>query len=142
MDIPLPDGSTRRVRAWVDNGNPDLQLSRRVASLMGLAVTCGDKSCSAPPPHEITIGGVKISLAAVKEAKIHSNLSTPRPRWRPGMSAEINIPSTILRNYDVLINYPGSRIHHCPTRQPEIQRREGKSKRELREWPHPDSQPD
>jgi hypothetical protein len=28
----------------------------------------------------------------------------------PGMSAEINIPSTILRNYDVLINYPGREL--------------------------------
>ena len=28
-DLPLPNGSTERVHAWVDNGNPDLYLSRR-----------------------------------------------------------------------------------------------------------------
>src|ERR1700682_4506289 len=46
--LPLPDGSTKRVRGWVDNGNPDLEMSRRAATLMGLHVTCGDKGCSAP----------------------------------------------------------------------------------------------
>ncbi len=68
--LPLPDGSTKRIRGWVDNGNPDLEMSRRAATLMGLNVTCDDKACSAPPPHEITIGGMKIPLAAVKDAKI------------------------------------------------------------------------
>src|SRR5580704_10229578 len=65
VDIPLPDGSTTRIRGWVDNGNPDLYLSRRIASLMGLAVTCDDKACSAPPPQEIAIGSIKIPPAGV-----------------------------------------------------------------------------
>src|SRR6516225_164728 len=30
-DHRLPDGSTQSVGAWVDNGNPELYLSRRVA---------------------------------------------------------------------------------------------------------------
>src|SRR3979411_1242588 len=55
--LPLPDGSTKRVRGWVDNGNPDLGMSRRAATLMGLNVTCDDKGCSAPPPREVTVGG-------------------------------------------------------------------------------------
>jgi hypothetical protein len=61
VDLPLPDGTTQRVRAWVDNGNPDMYLSRRVATVLGLNVTCGEKECSAPPPHEIMIGS---SMAA------------------------------------------------------------------------------
>jgi hypothetical protein len=110
LDLPLPGGSAQRVRGWIDNGNPDLYLSRRVATLMGLAVTCDDKACSAPPPHEITIGGMKISLAAVKEAKIPLKPVNAASVMAPGLSAEINIPSTVLRNYDVLIDFPGHEL--------------------------------
>ncbi len=110
VDISRPDGSTRRIRGWVDNGNPDLYLSRRVATLLGLNVTCGEHECSAPPPLDITIGGMRISLAAVKEAKIPLKPVDAAAALFPGMSAEINIPSTILRNYDVLINFPGHEL--------------------------------
>jgi hypothetical protein len=104
--LPLPDGSTKRVRGWVDNGNPDLEMSRRAATLMGLNITCDDKTCSAPPPREITIGGMKIPLTAVKEAKIALKSVTAASVMAPGMSAEINLPSTVMRNYDVLVSFP------------------------------------
>jgi len=106
VDLTLPDGSARRVRGWVDNGNPELYISRRVATLLGLNVTCGARECWAPPPHEITIGGMRILLAAVKEAKIPLRPVAAAAVMFPGMPAEINIPSTILRDYDVLINFP------------------------------------
>jgi hypothetical protein len=114
VDLPLPDGSTKRIHAWVDNGNPDLELSRRAATLLGLKVSCGEKECSAPPPREIMIGDMRISLAAVKEAKIPLRSPTAASVVFPGMSAEINIPSTILRNYDVLINFPGHEFTLAP----------------------------
>jgi hypothetical protein len=110
VDIPLPDGSTTRIRGWVDNGNPDLYLSRRVATLIGLNVNCGEHECSAPPPHEIAIGSMKISLAGVKEAKIPLKPVNAASVIAPGMSAEISLPSTILRNYDVLISFPDRRF--------------------------------
>ena len=34
--LPLADGSTKRVRGWVDTGNSDLWMSRRVATLRSL----------------------------------------------------------------------------------------------------------
>ena len=104
--LPLPDGSTKRVRGWVDNGNPDLEMSRRAATVMGLNVTCGEKSCSAPPPREVTVGGMKISLTSVNEAKIPLKPLTAASVMAPGMSAEINLPSTVLHNYDVLVSFP------------------------------------
>src|SRR5271157_313063 len=107
VGLSLPDGSTRHVAAWVDNGNPDLCMSRRLATLLGLAVNCDEKSCSAPPPPEITIGSMKIPLTAVKEVKIPLKPVAGAAVMFPGMPAEINIPSTILRNYDVLIDFPG-----------------------------------
>ena len=114
VDIPLAGGSTSRIRAWVDNGNPDLYLSRRVATLMGLAVSCDDKSCSAPPPPEITIDGMKIPLTSIKQAKIPLKPVAAAAVIAPGMSAEINLPSTILRNYDVLISFPDHRFTLAP----------------------------
>jgi hypothetical protein len=106
VGLPLADSSTQRVRAWVDNGSPDLYLSRHAATLMGLAVSCGDKECSAPPPQEITISGMKIPLTGIKEAKIPLKPVSAAGVMASGMNAEISIPSTILRNYDVLINFP------------------------------------
>jgi hypothetical protein len=77
VEVPLPDGSTQRVRAWVDNGDPDLNLSRRLAMQLQLAVSCNDKDndhdCSSPPPPEIIVGGMKIPLIGVKQAKIPLN---------------------------------------------------------------------
>src|SRR5262249_14126649 len=32
--LPFPDGSTRKVRAWIDNGNPEMSMSRRLATLL------------------------------------------------------------------------------------------------------------
>jgi hypothetical protein len=104
--LTLPDGTAKRIRGWVDNGNPDLEMSRRVATLLGLNVTCDDKSCSAPPPPHITIGDMNISLAPIKKANIPLKPVNAASVMAPGMSAEINIPSTILRNYDVLVDFP------------------------------------
>jgi hypothetical protein len=106
VGLVLPDGATGKVRGWVDNGTSDLCMSRRVATLMGLAVTCDEKSCSALPPQEITIGGMKISLKGVKEAVIPLEPPSAAAVMASGMSAEINIPATVLSNYDVLINFP------------------------------------
>ncbi len=105
-DLPLPNGSTERVRAWVDNGNPDLYLSRRLATLLGLQVTCDDKACSAPPPAEIVVGGMEIPLSGVKLAKIPLKPVNAASVLAPGMNVEITLPSSILRHYDVLIDFP------------------------------------
>ncbi len=69
--LPLADGSTKRVRGWVDTGNSDLWMSRRVATLLGLTVDCGEKTCSATGSlREMVIGGMKVSFANLKPAKI------------------------------------------------------------------------
>jgi hypothetical protein len=109
-DLLLPNGTTQRVHAWVDTGNPDLYLSRHLAMLLGLAVSCGDQACSSPPPREISIGDMKISLSAAKEATIPLKPGAAESFMFPGMNAEITIPSSVLRNYNVLINYPGHEL--------------------------------
>lgn len=106
VELLLPDGSTQKVHGWVDNGNPDLYLSRRVASLLGLAATCGENECSAPAPKGIRLGNMDVPLDAVKETKIPLRPVNAAAVLAAGMNAEINLPSTVLRHYDVLIDFP------------------------------------
>jgi hypothetical protein len=109
-DIALPNGSTERVRAWVDNGDPDLYLSRRLATLLGLAVSCNDHECSSPPPQEMIVGGMKIDLTGLKQAKIPLKPVDAASVLAAGMNVEINLPASILRHYDVLIDFPGRKF--------------------------------
>jgi hypothetical protein len=106
--LPLADGSQKRVRGWVDTGNADVWLSERVAKLMALhpmpdskeTEILGAKVRIVQPPKEIVVGGMKISFTGVKEAKMVAADSIV-----PGSSAEINLPSTALRNYDLIMDY-------------------------------------
>ncbi len=109
-EFAMPNGSTERVRAWVDNGNTDLYLSRRLATLLGLSVSCNDHECSSPAPQALVVRGMTISLAGIKEAKIPLKPVNAASVLAPGMNVEINLPSTILRRYDVLIDFPGRRF--------------------------------
>ena len=109
-DVPLPNGSSQRVRAWLDNGDPDLSLSRRLATLLGLAVTCDEHECTSPPPREIVVGGLTISLAEVKQAKIPLRPVSAASVMAGGIDAEINLPARVLRRYDVLIDFPGHKF--------------------------------
>jgi hypothetical protein len=108
VSLPLPDGTTQRVHAWVDSGNPDLYLSRRLFERTGGSRSCDGQVCSTTPPLEMSIGGMTITLggripgSGIKEAKV----SAGGAPIAPGLDADINIPSTVLRNYDVLINFP------------------------------------
>ena len=110
VELELSDGSNQRIRAWVDTGTPILYLSRRVAGLLGLNVTCNEKECSAPPPREISIGGMTISLAGVKEAKIPLEPVNAAAVVVRGLPAEVSLPSSVLRNYDLLIDFPGHKL--------------------------------
>jgi hypothetical protein len=107
VSIPLPDGSTKRVRGWVDNGDPDMWMSQRTAGLMGVTISCDGQVCSGTPNSrvvslEVLIGGMKVFFSSRREVKVPAGDS----RMVAGMSAEIKIPSSVLCNYDVLINYP------------------------------------
>jgi hypothetical protein len=119
VEVRLSDDSTQRVHAWVDNGIPDLYISRRLAT----SIACDGQICSGAPPVEMTIGAMTIPLdghtpgtgiagagARIKQAKILLQPDGAESRIAPGMTAEINIPSTVLRRYDVLIDFPGHKF--------------------------------
>ena len=103
--FPLADGTMKRVRAWVDNGTPDMWITEDLAKKLSLPISESKegqepKGRTVPPPPAIVIGGMTIRAADVKEVKV-----TDRDAVGPGMSAEINLPSTVLRNYDVSVDY-------------------------------------
>ena len=110
VGIPLKDGSTERVHAWVDNGDPELWMSKRVAELMGLSVSCDAQTCmghTSPqlPALEILIGAMKVSLPSSNTIKIPLDSTVAA-----GMNVELNIPSTVLRQHDVLIDFAEHRF--------------------------------
>jgi hypothetical protein len=114
VELPLPNGTTQHVHAWVDNGNPDLYLSQRLALLLtGGSISCDGQHCSATPPVEMNIGGMTIPLGGripgvgIKEAWVSQ---ADNASVAAGISAEINLPSTVLSRYDVLINFPGREL--------------------------------
>ena len=111
VGIPQPDGTSKRIPAWVDNGEPDQWISQNVAVAMGLNFSCDGQVCSGGPNpqarrFEVLIGGMRILLAATREVKIPSGATA----IAPGTHAQMNIPSTVLRNYDVLIDFPGREL--------------------------------
>jgi hypothetical protein len=106
--VPLPDGKTKRVRAWVDNGNAELWITADLARQIGLPLTGDAKPAlygqqrAVPAPGKLQIGGMTIDLTAVHEAQAILD----RESVAPGCSAEITLPSTVLRSYDVLFDLP------------------------------------
>jgi hypothetical protein len=109
-EIPLADGSRQKVQVWVDNGNPNLELSRALATSLKLRVSCDDKACSAPPPAAMTIGGMTIALDEIKEAHIPLKPVSGSAVLAPGLRADINLPSSVLRHFDVLLDFPGRKF--------------------------------
>lgn len=104
--FPMADGSKKRVRAWVDNGNAEMEITAELAKTLKLP-TMGDKPAVVTkdswvsPVTDIIVGGMTIPAGQVKAAKVISDGDS----IAPGSSAEINLPSTVLRNYDIVVDY-------------------------------------
>lgn len=106
--FPMPDGSKTRVRAWVDNGSDNLCLTEELAEKLNLQFTGeprevdGLKVRMVKPPEQLLIGDMPVRIGMVKEALAILD----RESIAPGMSARINLPASVLRDYDVLVDYP------------------------------------
>ena len=77
---------------------------------LGLAVSCGESECSSPAPREIYVGGMALSFAEIKQARIPLKPVSAASVMAAGVNAEINIPATLLRHYDVLTDFPGHKF--------------------------------
>ncbi len=102
--FPMPDGSKKRVRAWVDNGTPEMEITAELAKTLGLHGDPPAKNTevlTVQPPQDIIVGGMAIHPSDLTEAKA----VVGRDSIAPGSSAEINLPSTVLRHYDIVVDY-------------------------------------
>jgi len=116
--LPLPDGNTKRVRALFDLGNPRVQITESLAKKLGLPISGEPEPPSNPrwhvvaAPSEILIGTMRLPLTGIKDAEALINVES----IEPGTSAEINLPSTLIRNYDVVLDYPNRQLTIGPPR--------------------------
>lgn len=95
--FPMPDGTTTRVRAWVNNGATEMTMTDHLAKKLGLPIT----GATTTPPAEIHVGAMVIHPTEVKQVRVVTTESVA-----PGLSPEITIPAPVLRDYDLLVDYP------------------------------------
>src|SRR5690242_13199955 len=83
-------------------------ITEDLATKLGLTISGeikeedGLKVRSAPPPPTLIVGGMQLHPSDVSQVKVLLG----RDAISSGMSAEINLPSTLLRHYDVQVDYP------------------------------------
>jgi hypothetical protein len=111
VDLQQADGSTTQVHGLITNANPDLSMSQRVAEMLGVAVHCTGAVCTGTPKSDasslaVYLGGIKILLRAANEIKIPAGNS----KIVPGTDVEITLSSNILRNYDMLVDFPDRKL--------------------------------
>jgi hypothetical protein len=106
--VPAMKGITERVRAWIDTGNPELFESGHVAQVNGRGGPCEGLMCSPNAPTGVVVNDMDISFEGVKQADFP--IGSADTALIPGVKAEMNLPSSVLRHYDVLIDFPGRKV--------------------------------
>jgi hypothetical protein len=107
--IPRSDGSTMQVKALIDVASPNLRMSRSVAEALGTTIHCDAQVCAGTLTSQapaIYAGETKINIPPTSEIKIPAGDG----KIFPGTNIEITLPSTLLRNYDVLVDFPDRRF--------------------------------
>jgi hypothetical protein len=85
VTVPLPNGTSRHIRAWVDNGDPSLNITEDLAGAVA-------------KPWSIYLGNMVIDLSKIPIGEVLPDMR--------GLGVEMNIPSSVLQNYDVIVDYP------------------------------------
>lgn len=111
--LTFPDGGSEAIRAWVDNGNPELWITARLASRLALRSTAdeatfdllGARAQSVASPEGVELAGFPIATDGVATA-----LRIEAETIAPGLPAEINLPAPVLRRYDLEVDFPRRRL--------------------------------
>jgi hypothetical protein len=99
-----PDGTWRKVKLWVDTGNPDFIMSESLARDLGidLSTATGNFETSAPA---VRIGGMPLDLSSTRCRVMF------QPFWLfTATHNDANLPSTVLRHYQVVFDYPAGTL--------------------------------
>jgi hypothetical protein len=95
--FPMPDGTTTRVRAWLNNSAQEITITDHMARKLNLAIA----GSMATLPSELHIGATILSLPTIKQARV-----VPTSSVAPGLSPEIILPGPLFKDLDLLIDYP------------------------------------
>jgi hypothetical protein len=107
------DGTWRSVRLWVDTGAPDFIMSPALARDLGIDLSTAEAGgptersapLDVPPPLGARLGGVPLGFEGISCKVLFS------PPWLFSTThADANLPSTVLRNYRVVFDYPHSSL--------------------------------
>jgi hypothetical protein len=108
-EIQRKDGSWRKMRLWIDTGNPNFYISKPVAQDLGIDLPLAEKNTpkenlpnlNVSTPKNIRIGGMMLNFNDAKTTVM------AMPHWLfSTMHNDGNFPSTVLRHYDVVLDYP------------------------------------
>jgi len=109
IGVNLPNGTVKKVQAWVDNGTPTMTITEHLSNELGLKTISkptATEGLMVSAPAKIQIGGMEIGLIGPKESIEVEN----SPTVAGGVNAEISLSSTVLKNYDVVIDYPDKKF--------------------------------
>ncbi len=110
-EIQRTDGSWRKVRLWVDTGNPTFTMGEPLALDLGINppardnANTGNSNPEVSTPSSIRIGGMTLNFEGVKSKVLL------QPFWLfTTMHNDANLPSTVLKHYQVVFDYPGRKL--------------------------------
>jgi hypothetical protein len=104
-EIQAKDGSWHKARLWIDTGNPSFYVSEAFARDLGIDLPATRENTEVPPPAGVRIGGMPLDFQGVR------SLVMFEPRWLfTAMHNDANLPSTLLKRYQVVFDYPGRRL--------------------------------
>ncbi|MBE0646783.1 MAG: hypothetical protein IH596_03255 [Bacteroidales bacterium] len=104
--IQRNDSTWRKAVLWVDTGNPDLFLSPELANDLGIELPTDSLLpdhgfVEVFPPKSIRLAGMELNLDSVTCYVVVS-----RYWFFTASHCDMNLPSTILKRYDVVLDYP------------------------------------
>ena len=110
--IDRSDGTSRKIRLWVDTGNPEFFMTEELARDLGIDLTAADneaggtfQSLEVPAPEGIRIGGMPLDFTGVASRVMF------QPRWLfDTMHNDANLPATVLKKYRVAFDYPAREL--------------------------------
>lgn len=110
-EVRAADGTWKPARLWVDTGNPKAMLDEAFGRRIGLELAAQGgpsegqaRSVSVPPLASVRIGGMGVDFSGVETSVL---IGAP---YLGTMHADANLPSTVLRRYQVVFDYPARRL--------------------------------
>lgn len=104
-EIQRKDGSWRKARLWVDTGNPYFVITETLARDLGIDLADSGEYLEVPPPAGVRIGGMQLDFDGV------NSVARTEPYWLfAAMHHDGNLPSTVLKKYHVVFDYPQKRL--------------------------------